>query len=79
MITEVVLAYLSAEHSTNVICWVAQTFSKCLFAEFEQFNPNSTFGNVMTSHFKKLQSPILTIEELKMWFKKSLKKILKDY
>jgi O-methyltransferase involved in polyketide biosynthesis len=64
LISEVVLAYLTAECSTNVIRWIAAKFRQCLFVEFEQFNPTSTFGHVMTQHFKKIRSPIQTIEHL---------------
>ena len=70
VIAEVVLTYLNAENSTKVIDWVAKTFKKCLFAEFEQFNPTSTFGQIMTSSFRKLQSPFLGMEELKKRFSK---------
>ena len=54
IISEVVLAYLSEEHSTNVIKWVSETFRKNLFLEFEMINPTSTFGNFMVKHFTKL-------------------------
>ena len=64
LISEVVLAYLTAECSTNVIRWIASKFCECLFVEFEQINPTSTFGRVMTQHFEKIQSPIQTIEHL---------------
>lgn len=64
VISEVVLAYLTAAHSTGVINWIAKTFTCSLFVEFEQFNASSTFGTVMTKHFTKIGSPILTIEKL---------------
>ena len=48
-----------------MIKWVGERLNRATFCEFEQINPDSTFGNRMISHFQKMGSPILTIENLR--------------
>ena len=64
VISEVVLAYLTAGDSTNVIEFLTGKLESFLFVEFEQFNPSTSFGTVMTNHFIKIGSPIYTINKL---------------
>ena len=64
VLSEVVLAYLTDKYSTKCINWISKSLKNCFFVEFEQFQPFSSFGRVMTSHFEKLGSPLKTIKQL---------------
>jgi len=64
VLSEVVLAYLTDQYSTKCIEWLGAKLPKCFFVEYEQFQPSSSFGQIMTRHFDKMGSPLKTIKQL---------------
>lgn len=46
-ISECVLVYIPSEKSNNIIRWIAEAFSDCMFVNYEQVNMNDKFGQVM--------------------------------
>ena len=61
-IDECALTYLDMENANSVLKWVAAHFDLACSFTYTQVEPNDGFGHVMTSHFKKIQSPLLGIE-----------------
>ena len=61
LLSEVVLTYMAVNSCNSLIKWIAETFSNCALAVYEQINPFDGFGKVMLEHFRKLGSPLKCI------------------
>lgn len=61
ILSECVLTYLTPQHSDAVIQWAAETFTNSVFVDYEQTNPDTAFGSVMTRHFESNGSQLKCI------------------
>ncbi|XP_063806858.1 tRNA wybutosine-synthesizing protein 4 isoform X2 [Pseudophryne corroboree] len=61
LLGEVVLCYMDAARSTDVIGWAAQSFPNSRFVLYEQFSPDDPFGQVMINHFVSLNSALCSV------------------
>lgn len=62
-ISECVLVYMSAEHSSSLLTYLAQTFSRCcLFVNFEQINMSDRFGQIMCENLKQRSCHLVGME-----------------
>eukprot|EP01135_Chromosphaera_perkinsii_P000590 Nk52_evm11s128 gene=Nk52_evmTU11s128 len=59
---ECALTYVDFASANNVLQWCAKYFSCACSFTYTQIEPNDGFGHIMTSHFRKIQSPLLGIE-----------------
>ncbi|XP_033111075.1 tRNA wybutosine-synthesizing protein 4-like [Anneissia japonica] len=63
VLSECVITYMGSKSSNPVIQWVAETFPDAMFASYEQIYPYDAFGKVMCGHFKRIGSPLKSIEK----------------
>ncbi|KAG8223694.1 hypothetical protein J437_LFUL004059 [Ladona fulva] len=59
--SECAITYMRENESSQLIQWAAEIFENASFVNYEQIHPDDGFGMVMTNHFKKLHSPLLSI------------------
>ncbi|XP_071966222.1 tRNA wybutosine-synthesizing protein 4-like [Antedon mediterranea] len=62
VLSECVITYMGAKSSNPAIQWIAESFPHAMFVTYEQIYPHNAFGKVMCSHFKKIGSPLKSIE-----------------
>ncbi|XP_073987313.1 tRNA wybutosine-synthesizing protein 4-like isoform X2 [Rhodnius prolixus] len=65
LFSECAITYLEETKSTEFIRWSQTKFPKSIFLTFEQINPDDAFGQVMITHFNKIQSPLKSVQKHK--------------
>ncbi|CAB4058184.1 PPM2 [Lepeophtheirus salmonis] len=57
------LTYVDPKYTTRFFfAWSKKSFSDAVFINYEQIRPFDRFGNIMTSHFEKRQTPLLNVK-----------------
>ncbi|KAL7979017.1 hypothetical protein Chor_015041 [Crotalus horridus] len=59
LMTECVLIYLTIEHSSCLIKWVATTFQSAMFINYEQVNMADRFGEIMIENLQSKQCQLV--------------------
>ncbi|XP_060627346.2 tRNA wybutosine-synthesizing protein 4 [Anolis sagrei] len=62
ILAEVVLTYMETERSDALIRWAAGFFPQAWFVLYEQIHPGDPFGHVMQQHFRRLRSPLRSLD-----------------
>ncbi|XP_062833117.1 tRNA wybutosine-synthesizing protein 4 isoform X2 [Anolis carolinensis] len=62
ILAEVVLTYMETERSDALIRWAGGFFPRAWFVLYEQIHPGDPFGHVMQQHFRRLRSPLRSLD-----------------
>lgn len=63
VLSECVLIYMTADHSSSLLNYLSTTFSRCcLFVNFEQINMNDRFGQIMIENLKQRSCHLVGID-----------------
>lgn len=64
-LAECVLVYMEVEHSNNLLRWFADSFSTCIFINYEQVNMDDRFGQIMVENLKTRGCSLSGVEACK--------------
>lgn len=62
VVAECVLVYMTCEHSSNLLKYLAESFKECCFVNYEQVNLNDKFGEIMLANMELRACRLLGIE-----------------
>jgi len=62
VLTECSLTYVEVSEATRLTQWLARKLEHMVLVDYEQINPNDAFGKIMTSHFRKRNSPLKCVD-----------------
>jgi [phosphatase 2A protein]-leucine-carboxy methyltransferase len=62
IISECVLIYMTAADSNNLLTYFSNNFKKCSFLNYEQFNMNDKFGQIMIENMQMRSCKLLGID-----------------
>uniref|UniRef100_A0A671RG48 Leucine carboxyl methyltransferase 1 n=1 Tax=Sinocyclocheilus anshuiensis TaxID=1608454 RepID=A0A671RG48_9TELE len=61
-LSECVLVYMTAEQSSKLVNWVADTFPVAMFINYEQVNMNDRFGQIMIENLQRRQCNLAGVD-----------------